>query len=301
MYALALIAALAASSTGQQATLPDAERIFQAYGAGDYDTCSRLIISYDASSVPAPVNAPLLAAECLSRQNRFAQAFDYLRRHIPRGDISMEDLRTKDRPGLDALRKQPQWPAFLADAEKLDAARIARMDMPLHDEILRRIAIDQQAQHASIDNKYAQPQMDALAAVNRDNLAWLRSTLMNAKRWPGRTQVGADGSNALWLLLQHADGDVALQRRALDLMTRAESGEVSPIDQAMLTDRVLVNEGKPQHYGSQFSTADKGTMTMKPADTDSEAELDARRAAVGLPSLADYRQQLREMYHTTVQ
>ncbi len=300
MHILALIAALAASSANGSA-LPDLDRILQAYDSGDYRACSDGLMSYDASPTPMPSNAALLAAECLSRQNRFDEAFAYLRRHIPRGDIAMGDLREKDRPGLDALRKQPQWAAFLADAQRLDGERMEHMDLPLRAEILRRYAVDQQAQHAWIDSNYAKPQSDALAAVNRDNLAWLNSTLVRAKQWPGRAKVGNDGANALWLLVQHADKDPALQRRALDLMAQAATGEVSPPDLALLTDRVLVNEGKPQRYGTQFKADDKGVMRMRPADAGSEAELDSRRASVGLPPLAEYRRQLQELYHSAVQ
>ncbi len=300
MQALVLIAALAAGGTNGPA-LPAIDRILQAYEAGDYRTCSDGLMAYDASPVPMPTNAALLAVECLSRQDRFDDAFTYLRSHIPRGDVAMDDLREKDRPGLDALRKQPQWAAFLADAQRLDGERMKHMDLPLRTEILRRYAIDQQVQHAWIDSNYAKVQSDALAAVNRDNLTWLRSTLASAKQWPGRTRLGSDGANALWLLVQHADNDPALQRRALELMMQAATSEVSLPDLALLADRVLVNEGKPQRYGTQFKSDDKGVMRMRPADTSSEAELDARRASMGLPPLAEYRRQLQELYHSAVQ
>ena len=298
MHGLILAAALAASGTSQPA-LPDILQVAKAYESGDYRACSDGLLAYDAISAQVPHNGALLAAECLSRQARFDDAFAYLRRHVPLGDVAMDDLREKDRPGLDALRKQPQWSAFLAGAQRADAERMKHMDLPLRQELLRRVAIDQRAQQAWADSKQAQSQGAALAAVNRDNLAWLRTVLITAKHWPGRTQVGSDGANALWLLIQHADADPALQRHALDLMAHAPTGEVSPPDVALLTDRVLIHEGKPQHYGTQFKFDDKDGMTMLPADTGSEAELDARRASVGLPSLADYRRELQGMYKRT--
>lgn len=56
-----------------------------------------------------------------------------------------------------------------------------------------------------------------------------------------------------WLLIQHADSDVEFQQYCLELMEReVESGGVAKSDVAFLTDRILVNKGKPQLYGTQF-------------------------------------------------
>ena len=54
---------------------------------------------------------------------------------------------------------------------------------------------------------------------------------------------------------------------------------------AYLTDRVLVAEGKPQRYGSQFFTVDG---ELKPRPIEDEANVDARRKEVGLGTMAQY-------------
>ena len=65
--------------------------------------------------------------------------------------------------------------------------------------------------------------------------------------------VGGDGEHAAWLLAQHADSDPEFQRICLDLVTQAVAcGEALPTELAYLTDRVLLAEGKPQEYGTQF-------------------------------------------------
>ncbi len=63
--------------------------------------------------------------------------------------------------------------------------------------------------------------------------------------------------------------------------------EVSPGDVAYLTDRVLVNEGKPQVYGTQFHEVNGHPEPRPIEDPDS---VDVRRAGVGLGTLAEYRE-----------
>ena len=64
--------------------------------------------------------------------------------------------------------------------------------------------------------------------------------------------VGA-AADAAWLMAQHAIHDPEFQRECLGLLEAAVwQGEASPRNLAYLTDRVLVHEGRPQRYGTQF-------------------------------------------------
>ena len=63
-----------------------------------------------------------------------------------------------------------------------------------------------------------------------------------------------------------------------------------------MTDRVRVAQGKPQVYGTQFWRGPGGTGPLVAHPIDDEAEVDERRAAVGLEPLAVYGAQLRELY-----
>lgn len=100
--------------------------------------------------------------------------------------------------------------------------------------------------------------------------------------WPGKTLVGEDGASAAWLLVQHSDADVAFQKRCLALMEAVPKEEVSAKNLAYLTDRVLVAEQKMQRYGTQMGA----NFEVRPIE-DAE-HVDARRAEIGLPPLADY-------------
>ena len=110
--------------------------------------------------------------------------------------------------------------------------------------------------------------------------------------WPGWSMVGSDGAFAAWVLIQHADLDLPLQKRGLELMEAAvEAGDADPSDLAYLVDRVRVAEGQPQVYGTQWgSDADGNPQPRTPIED--EAHVDIRRAAVGLGTIDEYLEEL---------
>ena len=109
--------------------------------------------------------------------------------------------------------------------------------------------------------------------------------------WPGKSLVGDMGANAAWLLVQHDDHDLQFQKHCLMLLESAvQRGEAKPCDLAYLTDRIRVAEGLPQVYGTQFH----GQATPLPIEN--EAQVDERRAAMGLEPLADYLRLMNQMY-----
>jgi hypothetical protein len=71
--------------------------------------------------------------------------------------------------------------------------------------------------------------------------------------------------------------------------------EVSPANVAYLKDRVLMMNGKPQIYGTQFQGAGKDMQAYPIEDAD---RVDERRASVGLGSFAENETRLRELYAT---
>jgi hypothetical protein len=117
--------------------------------------------------------------------------------------------------------------------------------------------------------------------------------------WPGFDLVGEDGSTAAWVIAQHADTDVELQERALELLRAAVAGgQASPGDLAYLEDRVAVKHGEDQLYGTQIS-CDAGTGPPVPqTPIADEATVDERRAEAGLPPLADYLEEMQEICGT---
>jgi len=167
----------------------------------------------------------------------------------------------------------------------------------LRQELLSRMAEDQEARKKWLHliDRPQQPKdaeeqvklaMTRLRDVDRKNLTRMKE-IVNRSGWPGKTLVGSDGSDAAWLLVQHADSDLAFQERCLALIVAAvKKGESPPRHMAYLTDRVRVAEGKKQVYGTQFH--DVGGK-QEPYPVENEADLDRKRGEVGLSSMADYR------------
>ena len=116
--------------------------------------------------------------------------------------------------------------------------------------------------------------------------------------WPTFSKVGKEIASNAWLLVQHADHDVAFQRRCLDMMKKEPAGEVEVIDIAYLEDRVRVNEGKSQLYGTQFFNDKKpdGTVVYGPRPIEDPENLDKRRMSVGLGSFEEYKKHMLEKY-----
>jgi len=103
--------------------------------------------------------------------------------------------------------------------------------------------------------------------------------------WPSLAMVGLEGTRAAWMIAQHAICTPDLQRKFLALMTRAAAaGDVPKRQAALLTDRVLACEGRPQIYGTVLDWDANGTLSCEVEDP---ANLDARRREVGLPTTAD--------------
>lgn len=106
--------------------------------------------------------------------------------------------------------------------------------------------------------------------------------------WPTISKVGAHASHMAWLLVQHADR--AFQKDCLDLLKAQPAGEVDPQNVAYLEDRVRMGEGRPQVFGTQFYTDANGHSGPWPIE-DAE-HVDARRAAVGLNTFTEYRDEM---------
>ena len=112
--------------------------------------------------------------------------------------------------------------------------------------------------------------------------------ILDEHGWPSHDLVGEDGSTAAWVIARHADLDLELQQRALELLRAAAAiGQASGGDLAYLEDRVAVATGQPQRYGTQVGCGEDGTPVTATPLADA-ATVDDRRAEAGLPPLADY-------------
>ncbi|HVU98061.1 MAG TPA: DUF6624 domain-containing protein [Puia sp.] len=110
--------------------------------------------------------------------------------------------------------------------------------------------------------------------------------ILDTYGWIGTDSIGPSGSTTLWVVIQHADPDV--QKKYLPMMrTAVAQGRAHANELAYLEDRVALEEGRKQTYGTQFQL-NKKTNKYIIAPIEDEPNVDRRRAAIGLEPLEDY-------------
>ncbi len=160
------------------------------------------------------------------------------------------------------------------------------MNAALRDELLAMAEEDQRVRaELAADRSLFDGYHPTMQAVHDKNAARLTEVIAQ-HGWPGRALVGEDGARAAWLILQHAIGHPALQRRGLVLLQEAVArGEAAVVEAAMLEDRIRFFEGRPQKYGTQFDWDEDGQLSPLPIED--RAGVDERRRSVGLGPLAE--------------
>ena len=170
----------------------------------------------------------------------------------------------------------------------------------LREELLAMMAEDQAVRTGVAppgDDRTAEELFDAWPQVDADNALRMRE-IMDEFGWPGWSLVGEDGALAAWVLIQHADHNLDLQKRGLAMMQAAvEADDADPSDLAYLVDRVRVAQGLPQVYGTQLGVDAEGQIAPRTPIED-EANVDARRAAAGLGTLEEYYEEFTEAMET---
>jgi hypothetical protein len=194
-------------------------------------------------------------------------------------------------PDLASLHADPRWPGFVAKLAVNETAFLRTMAEPkLRDELHALVATDQAARMAMIKDQANKELLAKVEESDRASTARMHE-IVATYGWPGKKLVGEDGAHDAWLLVQHADRDLAFQKQCLALMQPlVASGDVAAIDVGYLDDRVAVAEGRPQTYGTQFGP-DRQPRPMVDPD-----HVDTRRKAIGLGTMAEYRVQMHKMY-----
>ena len=109
--------------------------------------------------------------------------------------------------------------------------------------------------------------------------------------WLDESLVSEDGSQAAWLIAQHADHDVKFQEHALSSLKASKNPSKRNI--AFLTDRILVNKNQSQVFGTQFYKNDKGQMIPQPIKE--PEDLASRRKEYELEPFEEYKKLIQEI------
>lgn len=187
------------------------------------------------------------------------------------------------RLGAESVPFEPAWVNGNAEATKLLRAVV-------HEQAYRKAFSWRMPSPGPAMAETEWPLLEAYIsiAVSREdhkNTEMLKA-LVAEKGWPTISRVGAQASNAAWLLVKHADLDPAFQLKALRLMEPLTTkGEVSRSDYAYLHDRTTLKLTGKQRYGTQAQCKNGKRGPQPLEDSDS---VDARRAWAGLEPLAEY-------------
>ena len=168
----------------------------------------------------------------------------------------------------------------------------------LRQELLKRVSEDQRIRNELIKKGIDHPDQALLDQMNRiDAINTARiKVIIKQHGWPGPKLIGRDGTDAFFLLAQHADP--AFQKKMLPLVQKAyQRGILTEQNYALFTDRVLVESGKPQRYGTSARPFDEWNGREPVFDPiEDEANVDKRRAELGLMPLSEYREFLKQLY-----
>ncbi|WP_295991220.1 DUF6624 domain-containing protein [uncultured Alistipes sp.] len=121
--------------------------------------------------------------------------------------------------------------------------------------------------------------------IDRDNALRVRQ-IIDRHGWPGREEVGEEANEALFLCLQHVD-DTIVQEKYLPVLRQAVAeGRAEGWHLAFLTDRIRMNRGEKQIYGTQ--TVTRGGQLDYVVPIEEPERVDSLRRSIGLKPMARY-------------
>ncbi len=182
----------------------------------------------------------------------------------------------------------------------------AQIDSMLVDNLDSLVKEDQrwrglmrEAINSDMDSSSYESLSEKISYLDSLNYEFL-SEVFKTNGYLGYDKVGKEGSHNFWLLVQHQDRYPDFQNRVLaEMKKQAKLDNASFTEYAYLIDRVRVNMGQLQIYGTQMILNDeKGSYEPKPL-IDPE-KLNERRKKAGLPPIDFYIKAMNERYFGTL-
>jgi hypothetical protein len=113
--------------------------------------------------------------------------------------------------------------------------------------------------------------------------------------YPTFEKVGQETSSRFFTLIQHSDADVSFQSEMLKILKKqVAKKQVKGSDYAFLYDRVQINSGKQQLYGTQVEYDENGNAYSK--NLKDKKNANKSRAALGMETLESYLEMVTEFH-----
>lgn len=183
------------------------------------------------------------------------------------------------------LKAIAQVTSYNFDPNKVNKTLAVKMDSLYQEDQKYRLELDKLEKQAA-----PKKQLDSLKKIVRSkdstNLLFV-IPLLDEHGWLGAQDIGFQGTQALFLIIQHAN--LKTQKKYYPLIRRAEKeGNILSSNVAILEDRIAVREGKNQRYGSQgtYDSINKKNLIYPLKDL---KNLDRLRKSRGLQPMKDYK------------
>jgi len=288
LLSLLLTCSVSAVALAQSVAEADAK-----YEAKDYKGSGQLydqVLKDGKGSSTDHYNAACSWALAADKNNAFA----HLGKAIDKGYLNISHL--KQDSDLNSLHSDKRWQTLVQQLQaNVDKAE-ANYNKPLkaqleqiyeNDQKYRRMIGKVQQEHGPQSEQF-QDLIRKMQAVDKGNLEQVVA-IIEENGWPGISLVGRMASQAAWMVIQHISQDQKeLMEKYLPMLREAAAkGELSNSNLALTEDRVRMYNNQPQLYGSQLRS-NPATNQPEFYPIEDEANVDKRRASVGLEPLKDY-------------
>ncbi|SMO68866.1 DUF6624 domain-containing protein [Solitalea koreensis] len=218
-------------------------------------------------------------------------AFYHLIRIVEKGNYSDLEQLTNE-PLLTPIHLDARWPMLLETVTENQLRAEANYDKPLKAMLDSIYDMDQSFKNkiATIRENYgynSAVERDLTKIANSRDLESIRKVtkLIETYGWLGPNIVGKKGSEAIFNTMIKAHPNL-IRKCMPDILKAVKVNIASPAQLAMFEDKLAVDMGQRQKYGSQVNYDEHGEWKVAPIED--EKNVDKRRAQVGLPALTEY-------------
>ena len=167
----------------------------------------------------------------------------------------------------------------------------------LVDELNEMKKIDQiaayirEGEYKKMTDEQWQSFKDSVFVTNQKRI----SKIFKTYGFVGYDLAGKEGSDAFWVLVQHSDHIPKFQTEVLEQMKKhVKNDNATPEYYAYLVDRVKINTGNEQVFGTQFTYNNRGQAI--PKNISDTTGIDKRRKSLGLSPLIERMNEISLLY-----
>jgi hypothetical protein len=262
----------------------------KAYDEGKFDSCAfffKKAFAFAHASGNDLYNAATCNVLCSHHKKAFSLLFDAIKNGINISKLKID-------PDMDILHSSARWKKLVRKANAIQSDSFQVCAYPQYARRLAAIWEDDQYWRFRLGNAFKNgdtaaqkklwAQMRIADSVN-NNVKKLEA-IIDSIGWPTRSKVGRWGAMTAFLVFDHAPREV-MEKYFPFLEKAANEGEASKSNMATMKDRILVNRGKKQIYGTQSHWDDKQNKSVLFPIEDPQA-VNRLRKEVGLEPLEGF-------------